>query len=198
MFLGDTLVDNDLYVNGTLYKAAGAFRIDHPLQPQRMYLNHSFVESPDMKNIYDGVAVLDESGKATVTLPDWFEALNADFRYQLTPMGASFVPYVAEELAGNAFMIAGGIPGKKVSWQITGIRHDPYAKANRIQVEEPKPESAVGTYLHPEVYGQPVETAPAASTGKWQSGKAAKDLAAKTAKALKAKLEAAGRKPSTE
>ena len=50
-----------------------------------------------MKNIYYGVAVLDEAGEAIVTLPDWFEALNGDFRYQLTPMGAAFVPFVAEE-----------------------------------------------------------------------------------------------------
>lgn len=48
-----------------------------------------------------------------------------------------------------------GEPGMKVSWQVTGIRHDPYAEANRIPVEEPKRPSHLGKYLHPEVYGQP-------------------------------------------
>ena len=149
--------DGDVNVTGTLFKGAGAFRIDHPLDPEHKYLSHSFVESPDMKNIYDGVAVFDAAGQAVVTLPDWFEALNEDFRYQLTPMGAAFVPYVAAEIAGNQFTIGGGIPGRKVSWQVTGIRHDAYANAHRIQVEELKPDAAVGTYLYPQAFGQPVE-----------------------------------------
>ena len=145
-------------VTGTLFKSGGAFRIDHPLDPENKYLSHSFVESPDMKNIYDGVAVFDQAGEAIVALPDWFEALNGDFRYQLTPMGAAFVPDVAEEIASNRFKIGGGISGKKVSWQVTGVRHDAFANANRIQVEEMKPDAAVGTYLHPEAFGQPLET----------------------------------------
>ena len=128
------------------YESAGAFRIDHPLDPENKYLSHSFVESPDMKNIYDGVAVFDGAGEAIVALPDWFEALNGDFRYQLTPMGAAFVPYIADEIAGNQFKIAGGVSGRKVSWQVTGIRRDAFANANRIQVEEMKPSAALGTY----------------------------------------------------
>ncbi len=43
----------------------------------------------------------------------------------------------------------------KASWQVTGIRHDPYAEANRIPVEEDKPAEERGAYLHPEAYGQP-------------------------------------------
>ena len=42
-----------------------------------------------MKNIYDGVVTLDVYGEAEVQLPAWFEALNTDFRYQLTAIGAS-------------------------------------------------------------------------------------------------------------
>jgi hypothetical protein len=37
---------------------------------------------------------------------------------------------------------------------VTGIRHDPFANANRIPVEEVKPASEVGRYLHPEAYGR--------------------------------------------
>ena len=38
---------------------------------------------------------------------------------------------------------------------VTGVRHDPWAEAHRIQVEEDKPERLRGTYLRPELYGQP-------------------------------------------
>jgi hypothetical protein len=81
--------DGDVMVAGILLKSAGYFRIDHPLDPANRYLNHSFVESPDMMNIYDGLVTLDDSGQAWVQLPDWFEALNQDFRYQLTPSASS-------------------------------------------------------------------------------------------------------------
>jgi hypothetical protein len=147
-----------------------------------------------MKNIYDGVAVFDAAGEAIVTLPDWFEALNEDFRYQLTPMGAAFVPYVAEEIAGNQFKIGGGIPGRKVSWQVTGIRHDAYANAHRIQIEELKPAAAVGTYLHPDAFGQPVEKG--RSTVSADDSKAtAKDRDAARRETIKARLRAISPKP---
>lgn len=141
-------------VTGTLTKSSGAFMIDHPLDPENKYLSHSFVESPDMMNVYNGNIVLDADGAAWVTLPDWFEALNREFRYQLTAVGRPGPNlYVAEEINGNRFRVAGGTPGLKVSWQVTGIRQDPYAEANRIMVEEDKPEEERGTYLHPEAYG---------------------------------------------
>jgi hypothetical protein len=149
LFYGNT------WVAGTFYKNAGAFRIDHPLDPANKYLNHSFVESPDMKNIYDGVATLDASGAAVVELPAWFEALNEDFRYQLTAMGAPGPNlYIAQEIKDNRFAIAGGEPGMKVSWQVTGIRHDPYAEANRIPVEQDKAADERGLYIYPQGYGE--------------------------------------------
>ena len=143
-------------ITGNLTKGGGAFKIDHPLNPENQYLYHSFVESPDMKNVYDGMATLDANGRVWVTLPDWFEALNRDFRYQLTAVGAPGPNlHVAQEIRDNRFEIAGGTQGMKVSWQVTGIRHDPYADANRIPVEETKPAAERGTYLHPQAYGQP-------------------------------------------
>jgi len=145
-------------VTGNLVKGGGAFKIDHPLDPENKYLYHSFVESPDMKNIYDGVATLDASGEATVQLPEWFGALNKDFRYLLTSIGApSPALYIAEEISDNHFKIAGGKPGTKVSWLVTGIRQDAYANKHRIPVEEAKPEGERGTYLHPDAFNQPEE-----------------------------------------
>jgi hypothetical protein len=146
-----------VHVNGTLSKSSGSFKIDHPLDPEGKYLYHSFVESPDMMNIYNGNVVLDENGEAWVELPEWFEALNRDFRYQLTCIGGFAPVYIAEKIQHNRFKIAGGKPGMEVSWQVTGIRQDPWAEAHRIPVEEVKPQEEQGTYLHPEVYGQPEE-----------------------------------------
>jgi hypothetical protein len=142
-------------VTGTLSKGGGSFKIDHPLDPQNKYLYHSFVESPDMKNIYDGTVTTDASGYVTVTLPEWFEALNKDFRYQLTVIGDFAQAIIAQEVQGNQFAIRTDKPNVKVSWQVTGIRKDAFAEKNRIPVEELKQGDDVGKYLHPEAYGLP-------------------------------------------
>jgi hypothetical protein len=142
-------------VTGSLSKGGGSFQIDHPLDPENQYLSHSFVESPDMMNVYNGNVTTDEEGYATVPLPDYFEALNRDYRYQLTAIGVFAQAIVAQEVADNQFVIQTDQPNVKVSWQVTGIRQDPWAEANRIVVEEEKPPEERGTYLHPEAYGQP-------------------------------------------
>jgi hypothetical protein len=154
---GSLGVGGNLNVTGSLSKGSGSFKIDHPLEPETKYLYHSFVESPDMKNVYDGVVALDARGEAVVELPEYFEALNSDFRYQLTCVGGFAPVYVVEEIRGNRFKIGGGRPGLKVSWQVTGIRQDAYANAHRIRVEEEKSPEERGTYLHPEAFGQPAE-----------------------------------------
>lgn len=100
--------------------------------------------------------MLDDHGEAWVELPAWFEALNRDFRYQLTPIGAPAPGlFVVQEVSGQRFRIAGGGARLKVSWQVTGVRHDPWAERYRIPVEEDKTAAEQGRYLHPEVYGQP-------------------------------------------
>ncbi|MFH2143459.1 MAG: hypothetical protein ABIJ97_13625 [Bacteroidota bacterium] len=140
-------------VTGTLSKGGGSFKIDHPLDPENKYLYHSFVESPDMKNIYDGVIILDNNGEAVVNLPDWFEALNDEFRYQLTPIGGAAPNiHISQEVSANQFKISGGNPGMKVSWMVTGIRIDPFAVKNRIPVEVEKDNADKGYYLYPDVY----------------------------------------------
>src|SRR5262249_35570101 len=148
----------DVQVSGNLSKGGGSFKIDHPMHSENKYLFHSFVESPDMMNIYNGNVKVDANGEAVVELPDWFSALNRDFRYLLTAIGApSPALYIAEEIADNRFKIAGGAPGMKVSWQVTGIRQDAWANKNRIKVEVEKDDRERGFYLHPEVFNQPEE-----------------------------------------
>jgi hypothetical protein len=161
------ILDGKVKITGNLEKAGGSFKIDHPLDPANKYLCHSFVESPDMKNVYDGVVVLDRKGKAEIELPNWFGMLNKDFRYQLTAIGAPGPNlYIAEKISDKTtsnknnnshFKIAGGTSGMEVSWQVTGIRKDHWANAHRIRVEEDKPDKERGYYLHPDLHSQPEE-----------------------------------------
>jgi hypothetical protein len=142
-------------VQGFLSKPGGGFRIDHPADPANKYLNHSFVESSEMKNIYDGIVLMDAKGEATVALPNWLEELNGEFRYQLTPIGAPAPQlHVAQEIGHGSFRIAGGTPGQRVSWQVTGIRKDAWAQAHTFLVEEEKRDSERSYYLYPELFGQ--------------------------------------------
>ncbi len=150
---GSASVDGDFTVFGNLVKHSGSFRIDHPLDPEHKFLSHSFVESPDMMNIYNGNVTTDATGSATVTLPDYFAALNRDFRYQLTVLGQFAQAIVFREVAQNSFEIHTDKPGVKVSWQVTGIRQDAWARARPIVVEEFKPAEQQGMYLYPAGFG---------------------------------------------
>jgi hypothetical protein len=142
-------------INGTLIKPGGSFKIDHPLDPENKYLSHSFVESPDMMNVYNGNIVTDKNGNATITMPEWFEALNRDFRYQLTVMGQFAQAIVSDKMNNNTFSIKTDKPNVEVSWQVTGIRHDAWANKYRIPVEENKTSKEKGKYLSPDSFGKP-------------------------------------------
>jgi len=147
-FSGSVDISADLNVGGSKN-----FKIDHPIDPANKYLVHSAVESSERMNIYTGNVVTDGQGEATVQLPDWFEALNSDFRYQLTVIGVFAQAIVAREIENGAFAIRTSSPNVKVSWQVTGVRQDAYAKAHPLVVEEEKESRLRGFYIHPELYG---------------------------------------------
>lgn len=147
----------DVVITGTLYAGAKNFKIDHPLDPANKYLIHSCVESSEQMNLYRGNVVLDGNGEAIITVPDWFEALNKNFSYQLTCVGGYAPVYIESELHQGAFRIAGGRPGLKVCWQVTGERQDAYAKAHPLEVEQDKPKRERGKFLHPVELGYPRE-----------------------------------------
>lgn len=155
-FNGRVNITGNTNVGGTLSKGAGSFKIDHPLDPENKYLYHSFVESPDMMNIYNGTITTDENGVATVTMPGYFEALNRDFRYQLTVIGQFAQAIVAEKIAANHFTIKTDKPNVEVSWQVTGVRQDAFANKHRIPNEVEKAPAERGYYLHPEAFGKPL------------------------------------------
>jgi hypothetical protein len=148
-----------LHVNGTLSKSAGTFKIDHPQDPENKYLVHSFVESPDMMNVYNGNVITDANGVATVTLPSYFQAENIDFKYQLTVIGKDASVYVSEEINNNAFKIKSSQGNVKISWQVTGVRNDEFAKQNRVVPEVEKSANEKGKYLNPELYNKGNEDA---------------------------------------
>ncbi len=151
---GDVIVGGDLSVSGSKN-----FVTDHPLDPANKELVHNAVEGPDRFTLYRGNAVLDARGEAWVELPDYFEALNADPAYNLTCVGGHAPVYIADEVRDNRFRIAGGTPGLKVSWQVSGLRDDAYARANPYQDVVPKVGEMAGRYYHPAAYGMPEEMA---------------------------------------
>jgi len=143
----------NVQVTGSIAKGSGTFKIDHPLDPENKYLYHSFVESPDMMNIYNGNLTTDAAGYATVILPDYFSALNKDFRYQLTVIGTFAQAIVKEKIKDNKFIIQTNQPNVEVSWMVTGIRHDKYADAHRVVPEVEKEPEMKGRYLHAKEWG---------------------------------------------
>lgn len=151
-FKGDVGVDGDFSVTGVK-----AFHIDHPLDPANKYLNHFAVESNEVLDAYSGNVTTDPSGTATVMLPAYFSALNVDYRYQLTVIGQFANAIVFREVENNNFVIKTDKPSVKVSWQVTGVRHDAWCRNHPPQVEEAKPQRERGYYLTPEFFGQPEE-----------------------------------------
>ena len=151
--------DGDVYATGNISQGgSNVAQIDHPLDPANKYLNQASIQSSEMVNIYSGNVTTDELGLATVQLPDWFESENTDFRYQLTVVGGGFAQaIISKEVDNHQFTISTNASNVKVSWQITGVRQDAYAKAHPLTVEQVKPQRERGFYLHPELFGQPKE-----------------------------------------
>ena len=156
-FDGNVTVTGNLNVTGSISKGSGTFKIDHPTDPENKYLVHSFVESPEMINVYSGNITTDANGLATITLPDYFSAVNKDFRYQLTCIGVFAQAIVKEEIIGNYFVVQTDKPNVKLSWQVSAIRNDKYANQHRVVAEQEKTDQERGKYLHPELFGKTVE-----------------------------------------
>ena len=157
MYLNTATGEGNLDITGNMTKGGGSFKIDHPQDPTNKYLYHSFVESPDMMNVYNGNIKTDVNGDALVTLPNYFEAENIDFKYQLTVIGQFAQAIVFEEISNNQFKIKTDKPNVKVSWQVTGVRNDAWAQKYRIVSEVEKVGEERGKYLHPELFGQSAE-----------------------------------------
>lgn len=137
-----------------------AFQIDHPNDPENKFLLHYSIESPEVLNLYRGTVVLNASGEAEVVLPEYFSAINTDFSYQLTPIGAAAPNlHIKSKISDNRFSIAGGPPNTEVSWTVYAERNDKWTQEYPLSkaVELDKKEHEKGKYLRPELYDQPKE-----------------------------------------
>ncbi len=146
-----------IYANGD-FGAAGtkAFAIDHPLDPEHKYLKHYSIESNEVLNMYRGTVAFDSNGEVEVTMPDYFDAVNANFSYQLTPIGGFAPLFIKKKLANGKFVIAGGQLGMEVSWTVYAERNDPYLQQHpeSKEVEVEKEEWNQGKYLQPDLYNK--------------------------------------------
>lgn len=147
-----------LFIDGDIaHIGAGAktFAIDHPLDPENRTLHHACVEAPEQKNIYDGVGAADTHGELAVELPAYFEALNGNFRYQLTALDAPAPDlHVKQRIRDSRFVIAGLTAGQEVAWMVTGIRRDPAAMLRPFEPEREKSPDQRGLFLSPQAFGQ--------------------------------------------
>jgi hypothetical protein len=145
-----------VYSNGNL-GATGTktFRIDHPQDPENKFLRHFSIESNEVLNVYRGTTTFDANGNAIVELPDYFNSINRNVSYQLTPVGAYMPLFVKEKVNNNnQFIVSGGIAGKEVSWAVYAERNDLYMQQNPEQrsVEIEKRANEKGRYLIPALY----------------------------------------------
>lgn len=154
--LDNAIILGDLVVSGTKN-----FRIDHPLDPENKYLNHFSIESNEVLNIYRGTVAFDADGNAVVQLPNWFDAVNKNASYQLTPIGGYAPIYIAEKIKDGRFVISGGMAGMEVSWAVYAERNDPYLQQHpeAKEVEEDKSAREAGKYLRPDLYNKTSEDA---------------------------------------
>jgi hypothetical protein len=157
LFEGDVWATFNLTVGWSLNVSGDKnFKIDHPLDPANSTLAHACIESNERLLLYSGTVVTGVNGEATIKLPSYFEALNINYRYQLTIIGEEFAQSrVSKEISGNEFSIKTDKPNIKVCWQVVGDRNDAYSKAHPYVVEELKKPDERGKYLRPDLYGQP-------------------------------------------
>ncbi|HMT34384.1 MAG: hypothetical protein IPF62_05555 [Bacteroidetes bacterium] len=132
-----------------------AFTIDHPLDPENKILVHAASESNEVINFYSGNVTTDANGKVNVTLPDYFEALNKDFRYQLTVIGTFARAIVSKEVSNNQFEITTDQPNVKVSWEVKGVRNDARMKKDPFVSVKEKTPTQKGKYIDPFAYNLP-------------------------------------------
>jgi hypothetical protein len=154
----DCGIYNHIDIGGNLYAGGTkSFRIDHPKDPDNKFLVHFCIESNEILNMYRGIAELDNNGEAVITLPKYFDAVNTNYSYQLTPVGAAMPNlYVSNEINDNKFAVAGGVAGAKVSWTVVAERDDELIR-NNLEAKESEPLKTgryKGKYVHPQFYSK--------------------------------------------
>lgn len=161
-YLGTVAGAMGVYSNGDLAASGGKlFQIDHPQDPENKFLRHFSVESNEVLNMYRGTTAFDANGEAVVELPTYFDAINRNVSYQLTPIGDYAPLFIKQKVQNGKFVIGGGKAGMEVSWTVHAERNDAYYQQypEKRAVELEKRPDQKGTYLMPQLYGQPAEKA---------------------------------------
>lgn len=148
-------LDGKVFISDDITFPAAFVQVDHPTDPANRWYRQALIGSYEQVTVLSGNATTNDAGRATVQIPRLFERTHRDFRYQLTPIGKASGLHVARELSDGRFVIDAGVPGIRVSWQVTGERTDPSARRHRLDVEAPKEGASRGRYLEPGLFGQP-------------------------------------------
>jgi hypothetical protein len=151
LFDGNVRINGNLTVTGT----KSGFRIDDPRDPVHRTLTHTPVESDALSVVYTGNVRTGRDGHATVRLPAYAAAVAGAWRYQLTPIGRFGQAIVEREVRGGRFVIRTEYGGTKVSWSVTGLRRDAFARKHPFRAVQAKAGIERGRYLHPDLYGRP-------------------------------------------
>ncbi len=114
----------EVMVNGKIWAQEKNFLIDHPTKPDH-YLIHACLEGPESSVYYRGQAQLAD-GRATIRLPDYFEALTSQEgrTVLLTPEGREPFLLSYEPIVDGAFKVYGTTANGAFSWEVKAVRSD--------------------------------------------------------------------------
>lgn len=147
--------DGNVFISGTLTGGNIIINaVDHPDAPATHWYQQAMVGSFERLTVISGNVRTGANGRATIRVPALFAKLHRDFRYQLTPLGDTTRLFVSQTLKNARFVIQANTSGLDVSWQVTGVRDDPSARAQPFNVDAQKKGAAAGRYLEPSLYGQ--------------------------------------------
>lgn len=115
---------SDIWSNGNVYAQNKYFDIPHPTKPGYMLI-HASIEGPETAVFYRGTGQL-KDGKATVTLPEYFDALTRDgsSTVQLTPRGKKSFGLSYDNFNEKSFEVYGDQSDGKFDWLVMATRAD--------------------------------------------------------------------------
>ena len=114
------------------------FVIDHPTDPDR-YLVHVCLEGPEAAVFYRGEVTLDGSSRATVTLPDYFDALTipdsatVQVSHILDDDESLPLPVAATRVKDGEFTVRGREAGQSVAWRVEATRRDCHVEVEPLR-----------------------------------------------------------------
>ncbi len=137
----------DSYATGTKH-----FRIPHPDNPDKQWLQYVSVEAPEVTLKIRGVAMLN-SGEATVKPPHHWDLATENYltTVQLTPLGDCNGLYAPKASLGNTSFkvreLQGGTSDVEFMWELTATRKG-YSDFNPEQTVEEEAKKAVDSMVN--------------------------------------------------